>query len=663
MKSQDLKDIDQLKILELIKQLRIANQEINFQNEEKQKRADELGLANLELIFQSNEKQARAEELAIANLGLVFQSEEKIKRAKELFIANQEIIFQKKFAAKLAITNQEFLIASKVFESQEGMMVIDANEIILRVNRAFTKITGYSEADVIGQTPRILRSGKQDKAFYTKMWDSINTLGTWEGEIWNRRKNGEIYPQYLTIATVKNTAGIVSNYVATFTDISRDIANAVEIQNLAFYDPLTQLPNRRLLLDRLNQALSVSKRSGNRGALIFLDLDHFKNLNDTLGHSMGDLLLQQVSSRLKNCIRERDTVARFGGDEFVILLEDLSENAIECAVKTKEVAEKIIINLNKPYQLNEHLYRSSSSIGATLFNGYELSTDELLSQADIAMYQAKGSGRNTFRFFENEMQETITMLVNLERDLAKAIEQEQLELYYQVQVNSLGQPLGAEALVRWLQNERGIILPSEFIPLAEESGLMLPLGKWVLDQACRQLKMWEENPLTCHLTLSVNVSVKQFNQVDFADQVKATLQRHAIKPALLKLELTESAFINNVEAVILTMNTLKETGIQFELDDFGTGYSSLQYLKKLPLERLKIDQSFVHDIEFDNNDKQIVLTIIAMAKNLGLNIIAEGVETEGQRLILENHGCMHYQGYLFGKPLPTDEFERSLRSS
>jgi diguanylate cyclase (GGDEF)-like protein/PAS domain S-box-containing protein len=639
MKSENLKEIDQLKIVELMKKLDFANQKITLQNEEKQKRADELGIANLELIF---------------------QSEEKIKLARELFIANQEIIFQKKFATKLAISNQEFRIAAQIFQSQEGMMVIDANEVILRVNPAFTKITGYSEANAIGQTPRMLSSGKQDKDFYTKMWESINRLGTWEGEIWNRRKNGEIYPQYLTIASVANDEGLISNYVATFTDISREIANAVEIQNLAFYDPLTHLPNRRLLLDRLNQALSVSKRTGNRGALLFLDLDHFKNLNDTLGHSMGDLLLQQVSNRLRNSIRDRDTVARFGGDEFVILLEGLGEDAIECAIRTKEVAEKIILNLNKSYQLKEYSYRSSSSIGASLFNGDELSADELLRQADIAMYQSKSSGRNTIRFFENEMQETITTLVNLERELAKAIDQEKLELYYQVQVNSLGQPLGAEALVRWLQNERGIVLPSQFIPLAEQSGLMLPLGKWVLDAACRQLKRWEDNPLTCHLTLSVNVSVKQFSQVDFADQVKITLQRHAINPALLKLELTESAFIHNLEAIILTMEILKETGLQFELDDFGTGYSSLQYLKRLPIERLKIDQSFVHDIESDDNDKQIVLTIIAMAKNLGLSVIAEGVETEGQRLILKNHDCMNYQGYLFGKPLAIDQFEHAL---
>lgn len=663
MKSQNSKEIDQLKIVELLKKLDLANQRISLQNEEKQKRADELGIANLELIFQSDEKQKRADELGIANLELIFQSDEKIKRARELFIANQEIIFQKKFAAKLAISNQEFRIAVQIFQSQEGMIIVDANQAILRVNKAFTKITGYSEADAIGQTPRMLDSGKQDKTFYTKMWESINTLGTWEGEIWNRRKNGEIYPQYLTIAAVTNDTGIISNYIATFTDISRDLASAVEIQNLAFYDPLTQLPNRRLLLDRLNQALTVSKRTGNGGALLFLDLDHFKNLNDTLGHSMGDLLLQQVSTRLKNSIRERDTVARFGGDEFVILLEDLGKDTIECALTTKAIAEKIIINLNKSYQLKDQLYRSSSSIGITFFNGDELTVDDLLKQADIALYQAKNSGRNTFRFFENEMQETITALTNLERELASAIKQEHLELYYQVQVDSVSKPLGAEALIRWVHNERGVIFPSQFITLAEESGLILPLGKWVLDAACRQLKRWEENSLTCHLTLSVNVSVKQFSQVDFADQVKATLQRHAINPALLKLELTESAFIHNIEAIILTMETLKKTGLQFELDDFGTGYSSLQYLKKLPLERLKIDQSFIHDIESDDNDKQIVLTIIAMAKNLGLSVIAEGVETEGQRLILQNHGCMHYQGYLFGKPLPIDEFERSLRSS
>ena len=552
-------------------------------------------------------------------------------------------------------------IAATAFEAQEGMLVTDAHNTILRVNQAFTKITGYSAEDAIGQTPNLLSSGKQDQAFYAAMWASINNTGGWEGEIWNRRKSGEVYPEHLTIAAVKNTQGMVTNYVATLTDITMSKAASDEIKNLAFYDTLTQLPNRRLLLDRLNQAFAASARSGRRGALLFLDLDHFKTLNDTLGHDVGDLLLQQVATRLTASVREGDTVARLGGDEFVVLLEDLSEQAIEAAAQTKDVAEKIIIMLNQPYQLNAHHYHSTPSIGATLFNGHELVTDELLKQADIAMYQSKTEGRNTLRFFDPMMQEAITARVDLEHELRKAIEQNQFQLHYQIQVVSSGQVLGAEVLIRWLHPERGLISPLNFIPLAEETGLILPIGQWVLDTACAQLKTWQQNPLARNLVLAVNVSAKQFLQEDFVVQVLATIERHGINPARLKLELTESMLVDNINDIITKMDALSKIGIRFSLDDFGTGYSSLQYLKKLPLNQLKIDQSFVRDIAADSSDRAIVCTIITMASSLDINVIAEGVETAEQQQFLLDNGCMHYQGYLFSKPVPIDEFEKLLK--
>ena len=548
-------------------------------------------------------------------------------------------------------------IAATAFESQEGIMVTDTNNEILRVNQAFTRITGYTADEAVGKSPRLLRSGRHDANFYAAMWENIKSTGAWEGEIWNRRKNGEIYPQHLIISTVKNADGIISNYVATLTDISVDKAAADEIKNLAFYDPLTRLPNRRLLLDRLTQALASSARSGRSGALLIIDLDNFKNLNDTLGHDVGDLLLQQVAKRLQSCVREGDTVARLGGDEFVVMLEDLSEQSLDAAGQTEVVGNKILSTLNQAYRLGSHEHRNSPSIGVTLFQDNSVTIDVLMKQADIAMYQSKKSGRNTLRFFDPEMQKTINVRADLENELRKAIESDQFQLYYQVQVDNMQRPLGAEVLIRWMHPERGLISPAEFIPIAEEIGLIYPIGWWVLETACAQLKKWQAEETSRHLTLSVNVSAKQLHHADFADQVQAAVEHYGINPALLKLELTEGMLLDNIETTIAAMNGLKEFGIGFSLDDFGTGYSCLQYLKKLPLNQLKIDQSFVRDIVVDSSDRAIVQTIIAMAHSLNLNVIAEGVETEEQRQLLLDKGCTHYQGYLFGRPLPIEGFE------
>lgn len=555
----------------------------------------------------------------------------------------------------------ETRIAAIAFESQEGILVTDSKKVILRVNRVFTDITGYTAEEAIGQTPRLLNSGQHDAAFYAAMWKCINGTGAWQGEVWNRRKNGEVYPENLTITAVKGADGNVTNYVATFFDNTLTKAAANEIHQLAFYDTLTRLPNRRLLLDRLRLALAASVRSGRQGALLFLDLDHFKTLNDTLGHDIGDLLLQQVAERLTACVREGDTVARLGGDEYVVMLEDLGEQVLEAAAQTEAIGEKILASLNNPYQLVAHEYLITPSIGASLFNDHKLGIDELLKQADIAMYQAKKAGRNTLRFFDPQMQDSINARASLEGELRKVISKQQLQLYYQVQVDSSGQPFGAEALIRWLHPERGLISPFHFIPLAEETGLILPIGQWVLETACAQIKMWEQDELTHRLTLSINVSANQFRQPDFVAQVQAAVKRHAINPMLLKLELTESILLKQIEDTIASMNALKDIGIRFSLDDFGTGYSSLQYLKRLPLYQLKIDQSFVRDIAIDSSDQAIVRTIIAMAQTLNLNVIAEGVETEGQRQLLVDNGCKAFQGYLFGKPIPIDQFEALLR--
>jgi len=557
-------------------------------------------------------------------------------------------------------TEQQLRIAATAFESQEGMVVTDTDTVILRVNRAFTDITGYTAEEVVGKKTNLLKSGRHDQAFYAEMWQSLRSQGVWQGEIWNRRKNGEVYPEWLTITAVKGNSGEITHYVSTLTDITLRKAAADEIKNLAFYDPLTQLPNRRLLMDRLKHALASSTRSGREGALLFIDLDNFKTLNDTLGHNIGDLLLQKVAERLTSCVREGDTAARLGGDEFVVMLEDLSEQDIEAAAQAETIGHKILDVLNQPYQLGPHECHSTPSIGATLFNDHKSGIEELLKQADIAMYQAKTAGRNALRFFDPQMQDTINARAALEGELRKALANQQFHLYYQIQVDGSFRPLGAEALIRWLHPERGLVFPAQFIPLAEETGLILPIGLWVLETACAQLKAWQQNAHTRALGLSVNVSAKQFRQVDFVAQVQAVVQRQAINPKLLKLELTESMLLENIEETVAKMNALKEIGVRISLDDFGTGYSSLQYLKRLPLDQLKIDQSFVHDLALDSSDKIIVRTIIAMAQSLNLDVIAEGVETEAQRLLLQNKGCTHYQGYLFDRPVPIEQFEAFL---
>ncbi|MEQ1666874.1 MAG: EAL domain-containing protein [Sulfuriferula sp.] len=446
---------------------------------------------------------------------------------------------------------------------------------------------------------------------------------------------------------------------------SRDITERMqaedEIKYLAFYDPLTHLPNRRLLTDRLKQAIAASARSGRKGALLFIDLDNFKTLNDSLGHDQGDLLLRQVAQRLVGCIRESDTVARFGGDEFVVMLVDLSDGLDEAATLTKQIGEKILAVLNQVYQLGNHPHHSSSSIGATLFTGNQDSMDELLKQADLAMYKAKGAGRNVMRFFDLGMQSAITARAALENELRSGIPGREFVLYYQAQVDSNGRVTGAEALVRWQHPQRGLVSPLEFIPVAEETGLILPLGLWVLETACIQLTTWVAQQKMTYFTMSINISTRQFQQPDFVQQVLAVIDSAGVNPGQLKLELTESVILGDVEDIVAKMTTLKAYGVRFSLDDFGTGYSSLAYLKRLPLDQLKIDQSFVRDVLTDTNAAAIAQTVVALAQSLDLSVIAEGVETQGQQVFLASVGCHAYQGYLFSRPLPVTEFDQFMQ--
>ena len=552
----------------------------------------------------------------------------------------------------------ELRIAATAFESDTAMLVTDADGRILKINKAMAESSGYTADEVVGRTPKLFQSGRHDEDFYRDIWETIRRTGRWQGEVWDRRKTGEVYPKWLTISAVVGTDGNVSNYIGSHYDISEQKKAEEKIEALAFFDQLTGLPNRTLLLDRLNQAKTASSRSGRHSALLFVDLDNFKTLNDTQGHDIGDALIKLVAQRLKTCVREVDTVARLGGDDFVIILSSLSEREAETAMATESFAEKILVSLNQPYQLNNASHHCTASIGVTLFQGTRIPVEELMKQADLSMYKAKAAGRNTCHFFDPAMEVAVRERAALEKDLRTALNDQQFLLHYQAQVTSEQRMIGAEVLVRWQHPQRGMVSPADFIPLAEETGLILPLGHWVLETACAQLAKWAGQAEFDALTIAVNVSVRQFRQADFVDEVLSVLKSTGANPSRLKLELTESLLAHDVEEIVEKMFALKAKGIGFSLDDFGTGYSSLSYLKRLPLDQLKIDQSFVRDVLIDPNDAAIARTIVALADSLGLGVIAEGVETAAQRDFLEAAGCHAYQGYFFGRPLVLGDFEQ-----
>lgn len=553
-------------------------------------------------------------------------------------------------------------IAAVTFETHEAILITDAHANIIRVNQAFTDVTGYTAAEVLGKNPRIMSSGRQDKTFYIEMWQQLLHTGSWSGEIWDKRKNGQIYPKWLNITAVKNEQRETTRYVAIFSDITARKQTEEEIRNLAFYDALTKLPNRRLFLERFRAALPVSVRNNNYGAVLFLDMDRFKVPNDTLGHDCGDLMLIEVAARIKSCVREMDTVARLGGDEFVVLIEEISSIKEEASRKVGRVAEKIRSSLARPYDLRGHEHHSSPSIGISLYRGNGESIDELIQHADMAMYQAKHSGRNAVRFFDPVMQHSVAEHTAITNDLYHAIARQELHLHYQLQIDGNYSPLGAEALLRWSHPQRGLLMPKQFIPIAEEGLLILDLDRWVLETACRQLYLWGKAERSRDLKLSVNVSAKQFAQSDFVPMVADILERHQANPARLKLELTGDMVLNDLDGTVKKMHALKALGIRLTMDDFGGGYSSLSYLKQLPLDQLKIGQEFVQGITMDGNDALLVEAIIDLANSFQINVIAEGVETEAQFAFLKHLDCMAYQGYLFGRPVPLPEFDRLLHT-
>jgi diguanylate cyclase (GGDEF)-like protein/PAS domain S-box-containing protein len=558
---------------------------------------------------------------------------------------------------RLEVSASDLRIAAKAFETQEAIMVTNAKREILRVNQAFTRITGYSAEEAKGQNPVMLKSERHDDQFYEEIWGAVARDNYWQGEIWHRRKNGEVYPEWCSITAVTDTEGQVTNYIFAFSDISRHKQAESEIHSLAFYDPLTKLPNRRLMLERLSYMLNSSMRQNHHGAILFIDIDNFKTLNNTKGHDLGDLMLIEVANRLKGCVRIDDTVARLGGDEFIAILEGLGAEHAQAVAQVETAVRKILIALNQPYFLRGHEYHSSASIGINLFSDKKSAVEELLKHADTAMHQAKASGRNSFRFFDPDMQAMMEARATLENELRHALPQQQFELYYQMQVDRSGRLTGAEVLLRWQHPEKGLVPPAQFIPIAEETGLILPIGTWVLEKACAQIKAWENASRTNRLCLSINVSARQFHQPDFVERVRQIIRESAIDPALIKFELTESLVLNNISDSIVKMKALKEIGVHFSMDDFGTGYSSLAYMTQLPLGQVKIDQTFVQNIFKKSTDAVIVQAIIGIAGNLGMEVVAEGVETEAQYDFLKQHGCAVFQGNLFSKPLPVEEFE------
>ena len=542
-------------------------------------------------------------------------------------------------------------------QSPESIVITDTAGCILYVNEAFQRITGYARGEVLGRNPRILNGGLTPRATYEQMWATLLAGEVWRGEFHNVRKDGSAYLELATIAPIKDAGGTVTHYVAVKEDITQRKQSEALLHRLAYFDALTGLPNRALLHDRIAQAIRSGVRRESFGMLMLVDIDRFRQLNDTLGHAAGDRLLCEVAARLRASVREEDTVARHGDDDFAVLVERIGETEADALSHAEYVARKLQRTLQQPYVLggtegDRHF--ATLSFGISLFHDGVSSLESLLKQAEVALYRAKQDGRDIVRFFNPEMQAVVDAHARLEARMHEALEANAFRLFFQPQVNRRGVVIGAEALLRWPLDGGAMVSPAEFIPLAEDTGHIVRLGSWVLRSACAQLARWQMNETTRHLKIAVNVSARQFHQPDFVASVKDTVRAAGVDPCRLELELTESAILSDMDETIRRMNELRALGIRFALDDFGTGYSSLSYLKRLPLDQLKIDQSFVRDMAEDEGSEAIVLAILSLSHALGLEVVAEGVERPEQRDFLRHHGCDCFQGYLFGKPLPME---------
>ena len=566
--------------------------------------------------------------------------------------------------AKSNLERNVSLLAAIVESSGDAIIGKTPDGIVTSWNRAAERIFGYTAQEMIGHSVLSLLPAERQQEEQNFLGAVARGESIYQFETERIRKDGRLIDVSFTISPIRNLQNQIIGVSATARDISERKRAESQIERLAFSDPLTGLPNRRLLMDRLERALVLAHRNQQLSAVLFIDLDNFKMVNDPLGHDTGDVLLKDVAMRLKSCVREGDTVARLGGDEFVVLLENLNGGTIEATEQSGVVGSKILTALSKPYQLDSHEQYGSASIGVTLFGADRKETvEELLKRSELAMYDAKAAGRNVLRFFEQEMKAVVSARVQLEEGLRHALQGDQFVLYYQPQGDDITHLTGAEALVRWRHPQRGLVSPGDFIAVAEASGLILPLGRWVLHAACTQLALWAAQPGMAHLIISVNVSAREFRQPKFAEEVRHIINETGANPRRLKLELTESVLVEDVEEIISKMNVIKELGVSFSLDDFGTGYSSLSYLKRLPLDQLKIAQEFVRDILIDSNDAAIAKMVIVLAEALGLQVIAEGVETAAQRDLLLGLGCHHYQGYLLSAPVPIETFEALFKHS
>lgn len=553
----------------------------------------------------------------------------------------------------------ELKLAATVLETAtEAVMVTDINNHIIKVNKAFTTITGYTIDEVLGETPSVLKSGRHDAHFYIEMLKTLQLCGEWEGEIWNRRKNGEIFPEWLTVSAIQNDQGDIGGYVSLFSDITKRKEYEEKIEYQANYDALTGLANRHLLADRFSRAIDRADRKNSRVALLFIDLDRFKQVNDSLGHTFGDKLLQEVSSRLYSHVRKSDTTARLGGDEFAVIFPDVPDiHHVEDSIRN------ILKSLSKRYKIEGNEVYLSASIGVTVYPDDGNTIDDLLRNADSAMYKAKENGRNSFQYYSGEMHKDAEKRRLLENSLRRAVNQNEFVLYYQPIVDSTTKKIvGSEALIRWKNPDMGIVSPAEFIPLAEDTGLILTIGEWVLNEACRQISsILPACPKD--FFVSINVSSFQFKKNNIPLLVGKALERFGLSPNRLVLEITESLMLNDDKSILEQLKELRRMGVGISIDDFGTGYSSLSYLHKYPISTLKIDRAFVNDLTSNKQSRALVTAIIAMSKSLGLKMVAEGIEEEQQAAILSQEGCTFFQGFLFSKPLPFDEFQCFIKGS
>ncbi len=557
------------------------------------------------------------------------------------------------------VTSLTCQLAQKAIENaREAVVFTNDKGLIVDVNEAYMLITGYQREELIGKNPNVLKSGRHDRAFYQEMWRQIKEFGSWSGEVWDRRKNGEIYPKWLIINAIASEDGITTGYVGIFSDLSEQKKAEKKLEDLSFYDSLTHLPNRVLFRDRLSVGISIAKRDKHQLAVLLIDLDRFKIINDSLGHNVGDELLEMIAQRFLTLGRESDTVARLGGDEFAVLLPELSH-----AEDASVVAQNFIDSLQEPFCLEGHCINIGTSIGISIFPCDGVDVDGLIKHAELALYKAKEHGRNHYQYFSQELQEAVNDQLEMEDEMRQAILNQQFTLFYQPKISlTTNKITGMEALVRWVHPEKGLIPPDKFIPLAEETGLMIPLGEWILETACRETADWSKR-FDDSLVVAINLSAKQFQSAGLLELIEKILNKYQLRAKNIELEITESCVMEDVKGALKTMKAFRKHGLKLAIDDFGTGYSSLSYLKNFPISTLKIDRSFVMELTSDSDDAAIVEVIILLARKLGLDVVAEGVETEAQLEFLREQCCQYVQGYFLSRPLPAEEFELFLQKN